>query len=239
MSLRGGVFFFDPYETRNTSIFVIQNHFVSNRAMQGGAIFFSQLPSSLKIVNCSFHSNEAYLYGDTFASVADTLLWTKIIAVDVVLSGATLPPFAVAMLDVFGQDIVPINFRLDFVFIEVQIQCSGDHVQTCQATIATEIAKPLLSTESPFTKTEVLGYPGRYTLVISPVINYDKSRFRVEKNLTISECQTPDILFTFPHESLPRCVLRKNTLDPSLRFSFHVLLQRNVFRDAWDNMENV
>jgi hypothetical protein len=209
-SSRGGCIFVNRIETRNVSIFIAHNHFVRNHAMQGGVIFFSQHPLFLTIINCTFMSNEAYLYGHTFASMAHELLWTKRISVDGIGSGDTLPSFSVAMVDSFGESILPLFFNVDFVFVEVQIACVSNSSQTCRAAISTEIAKPLLSSETPFTKTEVIGYPGKYTLVISPVLNYDRQQFRLEKNITISECQEPNILHTFAYETLPRCILRKH-----------------------------
>jgi hypothetical protein len=177
--------------------------------MQGGAIYFEKLPSYLTITNCTFYSNHAALYGNTFASMAKELIWTKEIAVDGLYSGDTLPSFGVAMVDIFAQSIVPLHFSVDFVFVEIQLLCLGRDEKPCLAIVATEIAKPVENSDTRFTKTEIIGNSGTYTLVISPVLNYNRTRFRLEKNITILECQDPNILFTFAGETLPRCVLRK------------------------------
>jgi hypothetical protein len=209
--------------------------------MQGGAIFFEGPSFNLTITNCTFYANQAALYGDTFASVAQELIWTKEIAVDGLHSGDTLPFFSVAMMDIFQQSILPLGFRVDFVFVEIQLLCFGPEKEPCQASVATEIAKPVLGSESPFSKTEVIGYPGTYTLLISPVLNYDRSRFRLEKNITILECLDPSILFTFARETVPRCVLRKYILICMCKDSLMIILhkQQNVFRDVSNNMANV
>jgi hypothetical protein len=203
----GGVLFFNPYLPLNYTIYIQDSNFIHNSAFQGGAVFFEHLPN-LSMRNCTFYNHFARYYGHTFASIADKLVWTKEMTRETTHSGDALPEYSVEMQDLFSQFVVPMSMQKDFVYINVTLYC--DHVSTCEAAATTEIAKPLLNEDegTSFTKTEIIGYPGNYTLRIAPAIIYDRTRFSLEKRISILPCQSPAILFKNKYEMFPRCKLR-------------------------------
>jgi hypothetical protein len=204
----GGVLFFDPYLRVNYSINIEDSQFIQNHAFQGGAVFFERL-TNLTMRNCIFYNHSARYYGNTFASVADKLVWRQEFKKDTIQSGGTLPVFSVEMHDLFSQFVVPLSMNKDFVYVNITMLC-GQNVSACPAAAATEVGKPILNEDedSSFTKTEIIGYPGNYTLTIAPALIYDRSRFSLEKRITILPCQPPDILFKNNYEMFPRCIAR-------------------------------
>jgi hypothetical protein len=204
----GGVLFINPYLQFNYTISIQDSKFIQNSALQGGAVFFERVPN-MTMRNCILYNNFAEYYGHTFASIADKLIWRKEITTDTIQSGGALSEYSVEMKDIFSQFLVPLSMKKDFVYINITVVC-GQNVSACSAVAATEVGKPLLNEndDSSFTKTEIIGLPGNYTLKVAPALNYDRSFFSLEKRITISACQSPNILYKNEYEMFPRCILR-------------------------------
>jgi hypothetical protein len=204
----GGVLFFNPYLRRNHTIFVQHSTFVQNSAYQGGAVFFERFPN-LTMRNCNVYNNFARYYGHTFATLAERFVWKKEIKIHTIHSGGTLPEYSVQMLDLFSQFVAPLSMNKDFVYVNITVLCD-QNVSPCLAAAATEVGKPLLNENdnTSFTKTDIIGYPGNYTLRIAPAIIYDRSRFSLDKRITILPCQSPNVLYKNDYEMFSRCILR-------------------------------
>jgi hypothetical protein len=197
--------------------------FVNNSAEQGGAIFYRIGQSLLPLKSCQLIENTFQRYGPTFASTAKPpLVWRRAFSFKniTVSSGSTLPAFSLLIRDVFNQEIVPSELQGDFLFLNLTLSCpqsleSNQLNFTSCGSVEVEVAKPWV--DSPdgilFSKTEVVGYPGNYLLLVAPILNYDPKVFFVSQNITISNCTAPLIWHFRTGSKYPRCEMRKAPCD--------------------------
>jgi hypothetical protein len=192
------------------------NIFMNNVALQAAVFFIpTQYHEMLSIRSNQLINNEAKLYGSSIATTAVQMEWANNNDSSPVelLSGDTLPPFAVTLVDLFSSVIVPRDIRLDFFFVNLTLTSHRLPIPL-SALIQSESQKGMLQGERliEFARAQVVGIPGRYELLIAPALNYDRETFYLNRTVIIQPCASPKVNFQNDADPFPRCITRNFTL---------------------------
>jgi hypothetical protein len=210
-SSRWGIFFMDIINDHIPNVTVRDSRFYNNVALQGVAFFYPLFYYQSVLERNTFVGNEARLYGDTFATLAERMIWRRFPGDRVFIdSGDYLPEFSVALVDAFRTVVIPASLTVDFLFVNLTMKHT---LQSKRAWMMQESNKGMLQGDDgvSFSKAQVLGNPSDYELMVAPVINYDRAKYRLNTSVTIQACLAPKIWHQFEKEPVARCIKRTST----------------------------
>jgi hypothetical protein len=199
------------YDIPLSSTVSIQNNvFFGNFAFKGGAIHYGYAMLGLEVQQNIFLNNSASMFGLTFSTEANKVIWTKPLPPFFgIYSGDILPPYAVTLVDRFDGVVAAIEWSSDAFVANVSITLPNGSIGN--AVIDKSFQKPLLNHEEEvlFEASVLYGLPGEYSLVISPIGRTNEPRFTLKANVTVLPCNRPRVESTYMTGAYKSCVYRK------------------------------